>query len=338
MQPGSPPHRSNRSSEAEPRSRVCAAVRGWSGNERGSTYGDDGGHRCSRCWRWRRWPSTWRLCATPEPRRSGRRTRSRSRAPARSGTFPATDPPTLDRGAEPGARDRAPEHGAVPTPSMSATRPDRQCLWLGQGTSLVDRRRTTSTLNIIPGQPEGPGLGATRQASGPSSPGCWACRSATSRRWRPRGRPTQGPTVNCLKPFVMPDMWYESDKTTQDVNGNNYMEPDHERHGQRAGWRVVEVPAGVHRRAGLLPAVRSDVSPTRRAARRPAMGAASDRTLTVASIPSDIGLPILLKPQTGSGNTEPAASGWATRSGCWISTPAQLQAGSRGQCVNAVDR
>ena len=34
-----------------------------------------------------------------------------------------------------------------------------------------------------------------------------------------------GPTVNCLKPFVMPDMWYESDKTTQDVNSNNYMEP-----------------------------------------------------------------------------------------------------------------
>ena len=68
---------------------------------------------------------------------------------------------------------------------------------------------------------------------------------------------TQGPTVNCLKPFVMPDMWYESDKTTQDVNGNNYMDPITHGHGQGAGWRVVEVPAADHRREGLLRAVRS---------------------------------------------------------------------------------
>ena len=34
-----------------------------------------------------------------------------------------------------------------------------------------------------------------------------------------------GPTVNCLKPFVIPDIWYESDKTNEDVDSNNYMDP-----------------------------------------------------------------------------------------------------------------
>jgi hypothetical protein len=34
-----------------------------------------------------------------------------------------------------------------------------------------------------------------------------------------------GPTVDCLKPFVIPDMWWESDKTTQDVDGDDYMDP-----------------------------------------------------------------------------------------------------------------
>ena len=34
-----------------------------------------------------------------------------------------------------------------------------------------------------------------------------------------------GPTVDCLKPFVLPDMWWESDKTTQDVDGDDYMDP-----------------------------------------------------------------------------------------------------------------
>ena len=42
-----------------------------------------------------------------------------------------------------------------------------------------------------------------------------------------------GPTVNCLKPFLMPDMWYESDKTTQDKNSNNYMEPDATANGNK---------------------------------------------------------------------------------------------------------
>ncbi|HEY9505695.1 MAG TPA: Tad domain-containing protein, partial [Gemmatimonadales bacterium] len=49
----------------------------------------------------------------------------------------------------------------------------------------------------------------------------WGHVQAKSTAWAT----TQGPTVNCLKPFVMPDMWFESDKTTQDVNGNNYMDP-----------------------------------------------------------------------------------------------------------------
>ena len=41
------------------------------------------------------------------------------------------------------------------------------------------------------------------------------------------------PIVNCLKPFLIPDMWYESDKTTQDKNNNNYMEPDATANGNK---------------------------------------------------------------------------------------------------------
>ena len=69
----------------------------------------------------------------------------------------------------------------------------------------------------------------------------------------------EGPTPKCLKPFLIPDMWFESDKVNQDKNNNNYMEPDATANGngQWAGRRrAVVLPALADRR--LLRAIRSN--------------------------------------------------------------------------------
>ena len=116
-----------------------------------------------------------------------------------------------------------------------------------------------------------------------------------------------GPTVNCLKPFVMPDMWYESDKTTQDVNSNNYMDPDHEPvtgNGQDGeSWKYQPASIGGE---DYYAAVRSRGTPTR-GPPQTGYGSGIRSRLAGGSIPSDVGLPLLLKPQTGNGNTQPAA-------------------------------
>ena len=70
----------------------------------------------------------------------------------------------------------------------------------------------------------GPGSGtpASRRSSGGCSDSVRS-RQAMATAWATN----EGPTVNCLKPFVIPDMWYESDPTTQDVNDNHYMDPNY---------------------------------------------------------------------------------------------------------------
>ena len=60
----------------------------------------------------------------------------------------------------------------------------------------------------------------------------------------------EGPTPKCLKPFLIPDMWYESNKATQDKNNNNYMEPDATANGNGNGqnggeqWFYEPSPTG----------------------------------------------------------------------------------------------
>jgi Flp pilus assembly protein TadG len=114
----------------------------------------------------------------------------------------------------------------------------------------------------------------------------------------------EGPKVDCLKPFVIPDMWYESDKTEQDANNNNYMDPitsntGNEQDGESWKYQPPEiggedyyVPFGVEDPSGLG---------------RPATGYGSTLRSGAGDYPSDVGLPLLLKPQTGGGNTDPAA-------------------------------
>ena len=110
---------------------------------------------------------------------------------------------------------------------------------------------------------------------------------------------TEGPVVNCLKPFVIPDMWYESDKTTQDMDGDDYMDPittnpGNEQDGE--SWKYEP-----HEGDYYEPFDPSVTNPT-----RPQTGYGSPLR-SGQGYPGDVGLPLLLKPQTGGGNTNPAA-------------------------------
>jgi hypothetical protein len=111
-----------------------------------------------------------------------------------------------------------------------------------------------------------------------------------------------GPTVNCLKPFVIPDMWWESDKVTQDANNNNYMDPGTQGPGNNQdgeSWKFE--PASVGGDDYYLPfdpSVADDPL-------HPQTGYGSGMRGGVG-YPGDVGLPLLLKPQTGNGNSVPS--------------------------------
>ncbi|HET7055328.1 MAG TPA: Tad domain-containing protein [Thermomicrobiales bacterium] len=114
---------------------------------------------------------------------------------------------------------------------------------------------------------------------------------------------TNGPEVSCLKPFVMPDMWFESDKTTQDVNGNNYMDPITTVTGNTQdgeSWKYQ--PEEMGGKDYYIPYDPNTPPPIGKVQTGYGSGIRS-----LADYPSDVGLPLLLKPQTGSGNTDPAA-------------------------------
>jgi hypothetical protein len=130
----------------------------------------------------------------------------------------------------------------------------------------------------------------------------WGHVQAKSTAWAT----TQGPTVNCLKPFVMPDLWYEDDKTTQDVNGNNYMDPITTVTGKGQdgeSWKYQ--PPEIGGKDYYLPYAPGVSDPQGRA--QTGYGSGIRSGLKGGIYPEDIGLPLLLKPQTGSGNTQPAA-------------------------------
>jgi Flp pilus assembly protein TadG len=114
---------------------------------------------------------------------------------------------------------------------------------------------------------------------------------------------TEGPKVNCLKPFAMPDMWFESDTTTQDVNKNHYMEPITDVTGNTQdgeSWKYQ--PASIGGDDYYLPYDPLTPPPPGKVQTGYGSGLRSSMEYE-----GDIGLPILLKPQTGSGNTDPSA-------------------------------
>jgi hypothetical protein len=110
-----------------------------------------------------------------------------------------------------------------------------------------------------------------------------------------------GPTVSCLKPFVIPDMWYESDKTTQDVNKNNYWDPNTTGPGNGQNGEIWKYqPASVCGNDYYIP-FGGDTA----AGSKPATGYGVQQRSAIG-YPGDVGLPLLIKPQTGNGNGKPA--------------------------------
>jgi hypothetical protein len=108
-----------------------------------------------------------------------------------------------------------------------------------------------------------------------------------------------GPVVDCLKPFAMPDMWYESDPD-EDLDGDHYMDPITEVTGaEQEGESWKYEPESIGGEDYYVPFGATD--PQGRAPTGYGSGLRADQ-----GYPSDIGLPLLLKPQTGSGNTQPS--------------------------------
>lgn len=115
---------------------------------------------------------------------------------------------------------------------------------------------------------------------------------------------TDGPVVDCLKPFVIPDMWYETDPT-QDVDGDHYMDPitvnpGNEQDGE--SWKFQ--PPSIGGEDYYIP---FDPNAPPDAQGRPQTGYGSPLRSGVGDYPGDVGLPLVLATQTGAGNTDPAA-------------------------------
>jgi hypothetical protein len=125
-----------------------------------------------------------------------------------------------------------------------------------------------------------------------------------------------GPSVNCLKPFLIPDMWHEANKTVQDKNNNDYMEPEATPQGEQ--WFYE--PSGGDYYAVYDGTIANPP--------RPQTGYGSNQRSTVG-YPGDVGLPLLLKPQTGNNQ----------RQGNWYYTlngPGQnLRDDIENQCITA---
>jgi hypothetical protein len=111
-----------------------------------------------------------------------------------------------------------------------------------------------------------------------------------------------GPTVNCLKPFVIPDIWWESDKVEEDIDSDNYMDPSTAGPGNNQdgeSWKFE--PASIGGDDYYLPFnpnVPEDPL-------QPQTGYGSAMRAG-AGYPGDVGLPMLIKPQTGNGNGQSA--------------------------------
>lgn len=102
------------------------------------------------------------------------------------------------------------------------------------------------------------------------------------------------PVVNCMKPFLIPDMWHESNKTTQDVNSNDYMDPGSTKPGKNPvpGEQWLYEPPSL---GGTDYYVKYDPKATVDPA-HPQTGYGSGRI----GYTDDVGLPLLFKPQTGA--------------------------------------
>jgi len=116
---------------------------------------------------------------------------------------------------------------------------------------------------------------------------------------------TDGPVVDCLKPFVIPDMWFETDTLTQDVNKNHYMDPIEVNPGSEQdgeSWKFQ--PPSIGGDDFYIP---FDPNASPDPLGRPQTGYGSPLRSGVGDYPGDVGLPLVLATQTGAGNTDPSA-------------------------------
>jgi hypothetical protein len=128
-----------------------------------------------------------------------------------------------------------------------------------------------------------------------------------------------GPRTNCMKPFLIPDMWHEANKTTQDVNGNDYMEPEATGNGNQTtgGEQWFYQPSAGDYYARYDPSVTNPPQPQ------------TGYGTNVRGYPNDVGMPILLKPQTG--NNQRQGNSYFTLDG-----PGQnLRDDIKFQCIDA---
>jgi hypothetical protein len=111
-----------------------------------------------------------------------------------------------------------------------------------------------------------------------------------------------GPVVNCLKPFVIPDIWMET-SAAQDVNGNHYMEPNMVGPGNTQTGEIWKFePPSVGGQDYYLPYDPSSTPPPGQVQ----TGYGSPIRDGLGPYTGDVGLPLLIKPQTGNGNGQPA--------------------------------
>jgi hypothetical protein len=117
-----------------------------------------------------------------------------------------------------------------------------------------------------------------------------------------------GPVVDCLKPFVIPDMWYETDPA-QDVDSDHYMDPielnpGNEQDGESWKFQPPSI-GGSDYYAPYDPKITNPTLP-QTGYGSPLRNGVSD-PITGQPYPGDVGLPLVLATQTGAGNTDPAA-------------------------------
>jgi Flp pilus assembly protein TadG len=115
-----------------------------------------------------------------------------------------------------------------------------------------------------------------------------------------------GPVVDCLKPFVIPDMWYETDPA-QDVNGDHYMDPitlnpGNEQDGE--SWKFQ--PPSIGGDDFYIP-FNPNVPPDPQGRPQTGYGSPLRSGVESGAYAGDVGLPLVLATQTGAGNTDPAA-------------------------------
>jgi Flp pilus assembly protein TadG len=91
----------------------------------------------------------------------------------------------------------------------------------------------------------------------------------------------EAPTTNCLKPFLLPDMWFEKNKTTQDKNNNNFLDADLSSKDGGEKWYYEPAAGDTYVRYG---------------AATPCSGYGCGR----AGYANDWGTPMMIKPQQGN--------------------------------------